>query len=45
MYWCITRYDTQAVIDTRSIGLEADVSVWDWDPNIAGIETDDLLGR
>lgn len=35
----------QAIINTRSIGLDAAITIWDWDPNIPGVDTDDLLGR
>ncbi|XP_044595358.1 extended synaptotagmin-2 isoform X1 [Cotesia glomerata] len=38
-YWC------EAIINTRSSGLEVAISLWDWDPNFPGVETDDLLGR
>lgn len=41
----LNRYATQAIINTRSLGLEVAISLWDWDPNIPGVETDDLLGR
>lgn len=36
--------DAQAVISSCNM-QEAVVSLWDWDPNVAGIQYDDFLGR